>query len=124
LSAANPGLDAARPDIIPARLWGRAEGARTFLRSLAQAAAPLAFGGISQLLAVIIPAPAPLGTHTGIVSSSAARGLEITFLALLTTLVAAGLLLIRAMKTYPRDAATAAACQAHAQHMFTDEQPR
>ena len=38
LSAANPPLDAARLDIMPAGLWGRAESVRTFLRSLAQAA--------------------------------------------------------------------------------------
>ena len=45
ISAANPPLDAARLDIMPAGLWGRAESVRTFLRSLAQALAPLVFGG-------------------------------------------------------------------------------
>ena len=40
LSAQNPPLDAARLDIVPALLWGRAEGVRTFLRTLAQAFAP------------------------------------------------------------------------------------
>jgi hypothetical protein len=44
LSAQNPPIDAARLDIMPSRLWGRAEGARTFLRTLAQALAPLPFG--------------------------------------------------------------------------------
>ncbi|MGH2864219.1 MAG: MFS transporter, partial [Solirubrobacteraceae bacterium] len=37
LSAANPPLDAARLDVMPSGLWGRAESTRTFLRSLAQA---------------------------------------------------------------------------------------
>ena len=55
LSAANPGLDAARLDIMPSGLWGRAESARTFLRSLAQALAPLLFGGLSELIAGIAP---------------------------------------------------------------------
>jgi MFS family permease len=109
LSAANPPLDAARLDIMPAGLWGRAESTRTVLRSLAQALAPLVFGGLSQLIAGIAPEQAPVGTHPGPVSPSAARGLEICFLLLLGTLAAAGVFLLRARATYPRDVATAAA---------------
>lgn len=112
LSAANPGLDAARLDIMPALLWGRAESTRTFLRALAQAAAPIAFGAISDLIAGITLAQAPVGTTAGVVSSSEAHGLEIAFLIMLSAVVAAGLLLLRARKTYPRDVATAAASQA------------
>jgi len=111
LSAANPGLDAARLDIIPARLWGRAESTRTFLRSLAQAAAPLAFGGMAALIAGIAPEQAPVGTHPGPVSPATARGLEITLLVMLSALIAAGIFLLRARTTYPRDVATAAASQ-------------
>src|SRR6059058_4228680 len=48
LSAQNPPLDAARLDIMVPLLWGRAEGVRTFLRTFAQAVAPVAFGGISD----------------------------------------------------------------------------
>jgi MFS family permease len=109
LSAANPPLDAARLDIMPAGLWGRAESTRTVLRSLAQAIAPLVFGALSQAIAGIVPEQAPIGTHPGVISPAAARGLEITFLALLTTLAAGGVFLLRARKTYPRDVATAAA---------------
>ena len=109
LSAANPPLDAARLDIMPAGLWGRAESTRTVLRSLAQAAAPLVFGGLADLIAGIVPEQAPIGTHPGVVTPSAARGLEISFLLLLGTLVAAGLFLLKARATYPRDVATAAA---------------
>jgi MFS family permease len=109
LSAANPPLDAARLDIMPAGLWGRAESTRTVLRSLAQALAPLVFGGLSQLIAGIAPEQAPVGTHPGPVSPGAARGLEISFLLLLGTLAAAGIFLLRARETYPRDVATAAA---------------
>jgi len=109
LSAANPPLDAARLDIMPAGLWGRAESVRTFLRSLAQALAPLLFGGLADLIAGIAPAQAPIGTHTGGVSASTARGLEFSFLILLGTLAAAGVFLIRARFTYAEDVATAAA---------------
>jgi MFS family permease len=109
LSAANPPLDAARLDIMPAGLWGRAESTRTVLRSLAQALAPLVFGGLADLIAGIAPEQAPIGTHPGVISPGAARGLEISFLLLLGTLGAAGVFLLRARHTYPRDVATAAA---------------
>jgi MFS family permease len=109
LSAANPPLDAARLDIMPAGLWGRAESTRTVVRSLAQALAPLLFGGLSQVIAGIVPAQTPIGTHAGLVSPSEARGLEISFLILLGTLAAAGVFLLRARTTYPRDVATASA---------------
>jgi MFS family permease len=111
ISAANPPLDAARLDIMPAGLWGRAESTRTVLRSLAQAVAPVLFGGLSSLIAGIVPAQAPVGTHAGAVSASEARGLEITFLSLLSALVAAGVFLGRARHTYSRDVATAGASQ-------------
>jgi MFS family permease len=55
LSAANPPLDAARLDIMPSGLWGRAESTRTVLRSVAQALAPLVFVGLADLIAVIEP---------------------------------------------------------------------
>ncbi len=57
--AANPRLDAARLDVMPSGLWGRAQSARTFLRSLAQAPAPLLSAAL-QLVAGISPAQAPL----------------------------------------------------------------
>src|SRR6185312_15063068 len=108
LSAANPPLDAARLDIMPAGLWGRAESTRTVLRSLAQAIAPLLFGGLADLIAGIAPEQAPIGTHP-VISPGSARGLQITFLVLLTTLAAGGVILLRARSTYARDVATAAA---------------
>jgi sugar phosphate permease len=115
LSAANPPLDAARLDIMPPGLWGRAESTRTVVRSLAQALAPLVFGGLSQLIAGIVPAQTPIGTHPGVISPSAARGLEITFLLLLTTLIGAGVFLLRCRATYPTDVATAAASRESAE---------
>jgi hypothetical protein len=110
IQAANPPLDAARLDIMPAGLWGRAESTRTFLRSLAQALAPLLFGGVSQLVAGILPSQTPVGTHVhGTISSKTATGLEVTFLIMLSTLAAAGVFLWMSRRTYPRDVATAAA---------------
>jgi MFS family permease len=111
LSAANPPIQAARLDIMPAGLWGRAESVRTFIRSLAQALAPLVFGGVADLIAGIVPSQAPIGTHPHAPSSTAATGLEISFLIMIAALVAAGVFLGRAAKTYPTDVATAAASQ-------------
>ncbi len=108
IAAANPPLDAARLDIMPSGLWGRAESTRTVLRSLAQAIAPLLFGGLADLIAGIAPEQAPIGTHP-VISPGSARGLQITFLVLLTTLAAGGVILLRARSTYARDVATAAA---------------
>ncbi len=95
LTAQNPPLDAARLDIMPPLLWGRAEGIRTFLRAAAQAIAPITFGGLSDLLS---------GTH---------HGLQITFLIMLLPLAASGIILLRGMRYYPRDVATAAASLAY-----------
>jgi MFS family permease len=108
ISAANPPLDAARLDIMPPGLWGRAESTRTFLRSVTQAIAPLAFGGLADLIAGIVPEQTPIGTHPGLVSERTATGLEITFLIMLATLAAAGVLMLRARRTYATDVATAA----------------
>jgi MFS family permease len=110
IAAANPPLDAARLDIMPAGLWGRAESTRTVARSLVQALAPLAFGGLADLIAGIVPQQSPVGTHPGLVSQSTATGLKFAFLTMLAALATAGILLARARRTYPVDVATAAAC--------------
>ena len=110
ISAANPPLDAARLDIMPAGLWGRAESIRTFLRSLAQALAPLIFGAVADLIAGFVPPQAPIGTHAHkTVTSATGTGLQICFLIMLVTLAGAGAILLRARSTYPTDVATAAA---------------
>lgn len=92
LSAQNPPLDAARLDIMPPRLWGRAEAIRTLLRSLATAAAPLLFGVMSD--------------H---VFGGGRIGLQWTFVTMLAPLAAAAILLFRALTSYPSDVASAAA---------------
>ncbi|MDE3206652.1 MAG: MFS transporter [Acidobacteriota bacterium] len=94
LAAQNPTLDAARLDIMPPTLWGRAEGVRTLLRAGAQSIAPLTFGGLSDLLS---------GTH---------QGLRYTFIIMLVPLAASGLILLRGLRYYPTDVATAAASNA------------
>jgi MFS family permease len=111
LAAANPPIQAARLDIMPAGLWGRAESTRTFIRSVIQALAPLVFGGLAQLIAGFFPSQAPIGTHPHRPSASTANGLEITFLIMLASLIAAGILLARARLTYASDVATAAASE-------------
>jgi predicted MFS family arabinose efflux permease len=92
LSAQNPPLDAARLDIMPPLLWGRAEAVRTFLRSLAQALAPLLFGAVSD--------------H---VFGGGRSGLQWTFVVMLVPLAASAYLLFEARKPYPGDVAAAAA---------------
>ncbi len=114
ISAANPPLDAARLDIMPAGLWGRAEGVRTFLRSLAQALAPLIFGELTALIAGIAAGnvhQAPVGTKNVIATPGEASGLEFAFLILLVALFAGGIAMLRARHTYARDVATAGASQ-------------
>jgi len=118
LSAANPPLDAARLDIVPAGLWGRAESTRTVVRSLAQALAPVLFGLLADAIAGIsgiFSQQAPIGTHPQhVISSSSATGLEFSFLIMLVALGAAGSFMARARHTYAGDVAAAAASQATA----------
>jgi MFS family permease len=94
LSAQNPPLDAARLDIMIPSLWGRAEGVRTFLRTAAQALAPVLFGAVSDIV---------FGNRHG--------ALHWTFLVMLVPLLASSVVLFRAMSSYPRDVATAAAAR-------------
>lgn len=109
IAAANPPLDAARLDIMPSGLWGQAESTRTFLRSLAQALAPLLFGGVADVIAGIFPTQAPVGTHPTTITPSDANGLQVSFMIMLVTLVAAAFFLAKARHTYPTDVATAGA---------------
>jgi MFS family permease len=109
LGAANPPMDAARLDIMHYRLWGRAEGVRSFLRTLGEAAAPALFGYVSQH---VFGGPAGAtggGGQGGAQAAGSAAGLEYTFLVFLIPLLLAGLLALTALRTYPRDVATAAA---------------
>jgi predicted MFS family arabinose efflux permease len=108
LGAPNPALDAARLDIMPPGLWGRAEAVRTVLRSGGEATAPLLFGYVSQYVFGGPGAASGDGGSGGAPAGNAA-GLEYTFLLFLGVLLIAGLLALAGLRTYPRDVATAAA---------------
>lgn len=105
LAAPNPPLDAARLDIVPARLWGRAEGVRTLLRQSAQTAAPLLFGLLADVLG-----GGGLGSQHA-VSPATTHGLRYAFLIMLLPLAVNGLLLLGARRSYPADVATALASE-------------
>ncbi len=92
LSAQNPPIDAARLDIMPAWLWGRAEGVRNFVRTGAQALAPVLFGLVSQY-----------------VFGGGNSGLRWTFVVMMVPLSASAVFLFAASRRYPVDVATAAA---------------
>jgi MFS family permease len=111
ISAANPPIQAARLDVVPAGLWGLATSALTLVRSLAQALAPLLFGVIADLVAGIVPEQTPIGTHPHRPSSTATTGLQVSFLLMLAALAMAGVLLLRARKTFASDVAAAAASE-------------
>lgn len=103
LGAFDPPLNAARLDIMHPRLWGRAEGVRTVLQMLALAAGPLLFGFISGALG----GPSHTTASGGRVKHS--NDLAYTFLIMLVPVALAGISLLWARRTYPRDVATAAA---------------
>jgi MFS family permease len=92
IAGANPPLDAARLDIMPPLLWGRAESIRQFLRGLFEAAAPTLFGILSAQ-----------------VFGGGSSGLQWTFLLLLVALLLGAGVAVLAVRTYKRDVVTAAA---------------
>ena len=110
VAAPNSPGDAARLDVVPAAMWGRTEAIRTFVRTVLEAFAPLLFGFVSQVLG----GGASAGFGSGVdkkaahVSAAAAAGLAHTFLIMLLPLAAAGVLLLRARRSYPTDVASAA----------------
>jgi MFS family permease len=107
MAAPNPPMDAARLDIMPARLWGRAEGVRTLVRQTAQAGAPLLFGLLADLLG------SGAVSNQQHVTAANTRGLQYTFLIMLIPLALNGLILLGARRSYPADVATAIASERH-----------
>jgi sugar phosphate permease len=114
LGGANPAVDAARLDVMPSALWGRAEGVRATFRFALEAIAPPLFGYVSARFA------GGAGTHRasavaagGMVAANAgSAGLSDTFLVMLAPLALAGLLLlVRTRRTYARDVASALAAE-------------
>jgi MFS family permease len=120
LSAPNPPLDAARLDIMPSSLWGRAEAVRTLVRQTAQAAAPLLFGAVADALG----GSAVSSTARGPVSEQTAHALAQTFALMLVPLVISGGILVIARRGYPADVATAAASERRTAGAHRDERQR
>jgi MFS family permease len=81
-------LEAARLDVIHPQLRGREESARILARVCAQATAPLVFGALSESL-----------------GGGGDTGLQLAFLVLLPGLAVSGVLLMCAMRHYPREVA-------------------
>ncbi len=104
LGGTNPPLDAARLDIVPSALWGRAESVRTLLRSGLTAVAPVLFGWVSGLFG---SGNSGFGAD-GVGSQAGASGLGRTFLVMLAPLALAGVVALLADRTYLTDVATAA----------------
>lgn len=107
-SAREPALDAARLDILHHRLWGRAEAVRTVLRRVMVATAPLVFGFVADELG---SRRAASSSQHGFGAGASASGLHATFLILIVTLLAGGIITLRATATYPRDVASAVASE-------------
>lgn len=107
IAAPNPGLDAARLDVMPSRMWGRAEAVRSLLRSTLQAFAPLLFGLVSTEFggrAAGFGTTGGLGSHS---TAASAAGLEPTFLIMLAPLLLATFFVWRGRRPYPVDVAAA-----------------
>lgn len=115
LAAPNPSVDAARLDVVPSRMWGRAEAIRTVVRTVLEAFAPLLFGLVSQVLAgrgARASFGAGVNSKTAHVSAATSQGLEYTFLIMLLPLAVSGILLLFGRRSYPTDVASAGASEA------------
>jgi len=107
IGAPNPGLDAARLDVMPSRMWGRGEAVRSFLRSLLQAFAPLVFALVSTVFGGKAAGFGVSGLGTRQHASVHAAGLEPTFLVMLAALLAASVVVWVGRASYPVDVAAA-----------------
>lgn len=102
LSAPNPAIDAARLDVIHTRMWGRAEGVRSLLRTTGVAIAPLLFGFVADQIGGSAP---ELASSSGYHAS--AVGLQYTFVIMVAPMVVAGIVLLLARRRYPIEVASA-----------------
>lgn len=88
-AASSPPISAARLDILHPRLWGRGEGVRMAIKSIAEGGGPLIFGVVAEYF----------GGDTGLLW---------TYLIMLIPFLCASLIAFPACYTYPRDVVTAA----------------
>jgi len=105
ISAPNPPLDAAQLDVVPAQLWGRAQGVRSALRNALEAFGPLIFGVVAELFVAGHAEISSSADTAGLAAQT--RGLEVAFLLMLIPLAAAGILLLAQRRHYPVDVASA-----------------
>jgi MFS family permease len=94
MSVPNAPIDAARLDVIPARLRGRAESVRSMLRAFSISFAPLVFGWLADHL------------------NGGGAGVRNAFLVMLVPLALNGVVLLAARGRYQRDMAAAQAADA------------
>jgi MFS family permease len=108
LGAVNAPADAARLDVLPSHLWGRAEAVRTVFRQTLQGFAPVLFGAMSGVFGAT-----GAGFGSGVATSSlhgssaTAHGLEMAFIILSVPLAAAGIVLWLSRKRYLADVVAA-----------------
>jgi len=115
LAGVNPPVDAARLDVVPSRLWGRAEGIQIFLRQTLEVCDPLIFGFVAAELGghgVSGGFGAGVSVNSSHVHVSVAEGRSMQeaflfMLVLLVLLVAVGVLLLVTRQRYAVDVATA-----------------
>ena len=104
VGAANPPVDAARLDIVPSRLWGRAEAVRTALRQTLQGLAPLLFGLVSEGFGGGgAGLSTGVDTNASVASSAGAHGLEIAFVLLCLPMLLGSAALWFSRSAYPRE---------------------
>ncbi len=126
IAAPNPPVDAARLDVVPSRMWGRAEAIRTFLRTLLQSLAPLIFGIVSQSFGGghgNSGFGAGVDTKSAHIAAATTRGLAYTFLIMLVPLGASGFLLLAGRRTYAPDVAAAAVSEEETRRPISHPQP-
>ena len=108
VGAANPPVDAARLDIIPSRLWGRAEAVRTALRQVLQGLAPLLFGLVSEGFGGGgAGLSTGVDTNASVASAAGAHGLEVAFVLLSLPMLLGAAALWRCRVAYPREIVSA-----------------
>lgn len=108
IGAVNPPLDAARLDVMPSTLWGRAEAVRTALRTLLQGSAPVIFGAVSGAFGASSSGiGAGINTSGAAVSAASGHALALAFMVLSVPLVVAGAVLAADRHRYLRDVVAA-----------------
>ncbi len=105
ISAPNPPLDAAQLDVMPAQLWGRAQGIGTALRNSLEAIGPLLFGLLAEAFVAGNVTISSTADKAGLAAQT--HGLQVAFLIMLAPLVGAGVLLLVMRRHYAVDVASA-----------------